>query len=654
MERLSGIRVNKPTLVDEPSLEALRQGYKFFKLDTLPSIARQALESTDPMHAWATVGVLVRKSQQRDTSSGKPFVKWGLSGLAAGSKESTLLLSRDALSSHWSICEGSVLMLLGARALPKQEQSSAGDPLVFAADASWQVVRIGMSTDYAVCGGTKANGVRCTLAVNKSVSSYCSYHASQGIPGKRGSKAGGAGTSRSGGGGGMQQQCSVLQRQGANVQHGALGCMVRTAGYHQQQQQQQQQLLQARGGARQPAAPQAAQRGTNSLLSAGRPPLSTSVSMMGGRSSLGSNQALLGAAEDALGARAPAGGQGRSGTNPMLANRSNTQVVPHKPSLKKASASSQPSDSGDVLGSMLGDSSAAPAKSAQQATKVTSNSSSTSGGSCGATRGSADGSGCLADGDRMDGRVVVPRESHLFSQPRRGLLLQQSHGGPTEMVSAELASQIREQQILSAQAALAEKAKHNTMLARPLGAIAAAGKRPLPRDMQRRGAVQPTSSLAKRIKGMSATELAVLETRKSAFADGAADLSYQRTEAALDRLEQKDVAMQQLEECLEMKVKAYKCGVCNTLQERRGCPRGDRHLALIATVSVTKRFWQCQGCGYRTSSLGRQLCPAESCEKCRKDKWVRCGAYRGRTTESVATKSAVPVLSEDTEYGRHK
>ncbi|KAG5179533.1 hypothetical protein JKP88DRAFT_349902 [Tribonema minus] len=591
MERLSGIRVNKPTLVDEPSLEALRQGYKFFKLDTLPSIARQALESTDPMHAWATVGVLVRKSQQRDTSSGKPFVKWGLSGLAAGSKESTLLLSKDALSSHWSICEGSVLMLLGAHALPKQEQSSAGDPLVFAADASWQVVRIGMSSDYAVCGGTKANGARCTLAVNKSVSSYCSYHASQGIPGKRGSKAGVAGTSRSGGGGGMQQQCRVLQRQGANVQHGALGCM-----------------------------------------------------------------ASLGAAADALGARASAGGQGRSGTNPMLANRSNTQVVPHKATVKKASASSEAGGSGDVLGSMLGDSSAARAKSGQQATKITSNSSSTSGSGGGATRGSGggDSSGCSAEGDRMDGRVVVPRESHLFSQPRRGPLLQQSHGGPTEMVSAELASQIREQQILGAQAVLAEKAKHNTMLARPLGTIAAAGKRPLPRDLQRRGTVQPTSSLAKRIKGMSATELAVLETRKSAFADGAADLSYQRTEAALDRLEQKDVAMQQLEECLEMKVKAYKCGVCNTLQERRGCPRGDRHLALIATVSVTKRFWQCQGCGFRTSSLGRQLCPAESCEKCRKDKWVRCGAYRGRTTESVATKSAVPVLSEDTEYGRHK
>jgi hypothetical protein len=55
VEPLCGLRVKLPRRLPVAEMQALLQGFAFYPLDSLHTIASEALESTDPTHAWATM-----------------------------------------------------------------------------------------------------------------------------------------------------------------------------------------------------------------------------------------------------------------------------------------------------------------------------------------------------------------------------------------------------------------------------------------------------------------------------------------------------------------------------------------------------------------------------------------------------------------------
>jgi Primase zinc finger len=147
-----------------------RHNYCIAKLHQIPL---QALDSPDPENAWATIGVLVSKSQQRAASKGGSYCVWRFSCLSATVDDMTVLLSAQALTEHTAMPEGTLMIVAQPRLLPCKDGSNK---LTFAVNESWQLNEIGVALDFAFCSSIKADGTRCSMAINKSQTPYCKYH----------------------------------------------------------------------------------------------------------------------------------------------------------------------------------------------------------------------------------------------------------------------------------------------------------------------------------------------------------------------------------------------------------------------------------------------------------------------------------------------
>eukprot|EP00953_Heterococcus_sp_UTEX-ZZ885_P029514 15660-Heterococcus_DN1.PRE.1 len=172
-EQYSELNVKLPRKLAREDVQLRMRGRHYYSIAKLHQIPLQALDSPDPENAWATVGVLVSKSQQRAASKGGQYSVWRFSCLSATVDDMTVLVSAQALTEHTAMPEGTLMLVAQPRLLPCKDGSKK---LTFAVNESWQLNEIGVALDFAFCSSIKADGTRCSMAINKSQSPYCKYH----------------------------------------------------------------------------------------------------------------------------------------------------------------------------------------------------------------------------------------------------------------------------------------------------------------------------------------------------------------------------------------------------------------------------------------------------------------------------------------------
>ncbi|GAB4814670.1 hypothetical protein N2152v2_001716 [Parachlorella kessleri] len=88
----------------------------------------------------------------------------------------------------------------------------------------------------------------------------------------------------------------------------------------------------------------------------------------------------------------------------------------------------------------------------------------------------------------------------------------------------------------------------------------------------------------------------------------------ERIDKLLAVLEQKDEMAQKMDSVKSLKVQAFRCKVCNYTSERRR-EECSAHPHAVERVETVKRWWECEHCKYRFSTVG--VCyPTKRCAKC--------------------------------------
>ncbi|CAM9702803.1 unnamed protein product, partial [Hapterophycus canaliculatus] len=176
-ETFSGLRVRN-RLLSADDMRVRMKGRKVHRLAGLRAVPPRVLESQDPADAWATLGVLVSKSPRRQAANGGSYSIWTLSDLSRKDNDVSVFLFQEALSSHWTVCEGMLVAVLGAKVLPDKGGGGGGPlKLALSVDVPWQINRVGMSMDYGLCKGKRKDGKACTMPVNKAEGGgYCEFH----------------------------------------------------------------------------------------------------------------------------------------------------------------------------------------------------------------------------------------------------------------------------------------------------------------------------------------------------------------------------------------------------------------------------------------------------------------------------------------------
>lgn len=135
-EAYSSLRVRNRLLSAE-DMHVRMKGRAVHRLSALRAIPMRKLESQDPSDAWAAVGVLVSKSPRRQAANGGSFSIWTLSDLSRKENDLSVFLFQEALGSHWTVCEGTLLAVLGAKVLPAK--GNGDNRLAVSVDNPWQV-----------------------------------------------------------------------------------------------------------------------------------------------------------------------------------------------------------------------------------------------------------------------------------------------------------------------------------------------------------------------------------------------------------------------------------------------------------------------------------------------------------------------------------
>lgn len=135
-EEYTGLRVRNRLLSAE-DMRIRMKGRVVHRLSSLRSVPLAKLQSQDLSDAWATVGVLVSKSPRRQGANGGSFSVWTLSDLDRKENDLSVFLFQEALNSHWTVCEGTLLAVVGPKVLPPK--GNGENRLAVSVDTPWQV-----------------------------------------------------------------------------------------------------------------------------------------------------------------------------------------------------------------------------------------------------------------------------------------------------------------------------------------------------------------------------------------------------------------------------------------------------------------------------------------------------------------------------------
>lgn len=137
--------------------------------------------------SWVTVGVLTEKGIQKTSSNGKSYCIWKIGSLDENTI--SLFLFGNAYQRNCQEKEGTVFALFNSTVRKDAKVYSLSSASIFSTIASEisflfllllkgngfslsiyspnQIMKMGTSVDYGVCKGKRADGMACTLAINK-------------------------------------------------------------------------------------------------------------------------------------------------------------------------------------------------------------------------------------------------------------------------------------------------------------------------------------------------------------------------------------------------------------------------------------------------------------------------------------------------------
>ena len=145
------------------------QGRLNVRIKNLEKTPRATLE--DVSRDWVTIGGLYDKSSTRSSAGGKHYQIWTVGDLNGSSI--SIFMFGDAFHTHKNMKRGTLLAFLNARLVPARSNASS---IALSVQASEQVIDLGKCPDMGTCRSLRRDGTRCTMIVNIRECQYCEYH----------------------------------------------------------------------------------------------------------------------------------------------------------------------------------------------------------------------------------------------------------------------------------------------------------------------------------------------------------------------------------------------------------------------------------------------------------------------------------------------
>ena len=151
---------------------------------------------------WLTIGVLAAAAPPKQSSKGSDFLKWTLTDLKSSSPSSvTLLVFSPAVDAVRDAKPGSLFVVFAPTVMPPRREGESYSKLSLSVSSAGNLVHIGTTEDLGTCAGTKKDGGKCSMIVNKRVCPFCQFHVGGELKrskahdaGKAGGDSGGTGT----------------------------------------------------------------------------------------------------------------------------------------------------------------------------------------------------------------------------------------------------------------------------------------------------------------------------------------------------------------------------------------------------------------------------------------------------------------------------
>ncbi|XP_052779218.1 protein MCM10 homolog isoform X1 [Mya arenaria] len=165
-----GIRIVNPR-ISMAEFKRKMDGRNMMKISRLLSNPGNADLQKDN---WVTMGVVVHKTEPRQSAAGKTFCIWKLSDLQSCEKTVTFFLFGNVYKDHWKNDLGIVVGLLNPSVMDKAEKIQS--EVAITIKHPQQLLIMGFSKDLGRCRATTKAGSPCSSFINKMQGEYCTYH----------------------------------------------------------------------------------------------------------------------------------------------------------------------------------------------------------------------------------------------------------------------------------------------------------------------------------------------------------------------------------------------------------------------------------------------------------------------------------------------
>lgn len=172
IERLFGLKIRNPRISSSQLSSRLDQ-IASIRLSQVISFQKTTSIINHNNSSWATVAVLGEKSPPRESSTGKPYSIWKLTDL--DETMITVNLYGAAHTDHCNISVGSIVAIFDARP-PDQEYNKSSNKFFLRTFSSENVLELGISTEFGYCKSHTASGEACRNPVNMKKCQFCSFH----------------------------------------------------------------------------------------------------------------------------------------------------------------------------------------------------------------------------------------------------------------------------------------------------------------------------------------------------------------------------------------------------------------------------------------------------------------------------------------------
>ncbi|XP_052282669.1 protein MCM10 homolog isoform X2 [Dreissena polymorpha] len=165
-----GIRIVNPRI----SMEEFRRKMDGRHMVKISRLASKPGHTDLQKDNWVTMGVVVHKTEPRQSAAGKTFCIWKLSDLQHCDRTVTFFLFGNVYKDHWKNDLGVVIGLLNPSVMDKAEKNQS--EVAITINHPQQLLLMGVSKDLGRCRATTKSGQPCSSFINKQQGEYCTYH----------------------------------------------------------------------------------------------------------------------------------------------------------------------------------------------------------------------------------------------------------------------------------------------------------------------------------------------------------------------------------------------------------------------------------------------------------------------------------------------